>query len=207
MKPDFFRTQEQQSARNAVQTISIPVRVRQVAQHALPEVTHQVGKNLHAQIALFAPAVAHATAQACRLFAMPAHLLLLGAQAVQTATTIQSILAARQPLAQRAHTPRKFTQTVLMNGEEVEHEVPRLKELAGKAMKKLKAVKDKQFNCSFWWPGNGMRPAEFERVRRAEKEIVQELRREKLRNAQALKDVKSRVEAQKAQIALEALEV
>lgn len=111
VKPDFFPTQEHQSARSAVQTISIPVRVRQVAQHALPEVTHQVGKNLHAQIALFAPAVAHATAQACRLFAMPAHLLLLGAQAVQTATTIQSILAARQPLAQRAQTEATHQET------------------------------------------------------------------------------------------------
>ena len=111
------------------------------------------------------------------------------------------------PLAQRAHTPRKFTQTMLVNGEEIEHEVPRLKELAGKAVKRLREVKEKQFNCSFWWPGQGMRKAEFERVRRAEKEISQELRREKLRNKQALKEVQARVEAQHAKMAAEALSI
>eukprot|EP00946_MAST-07B_sp_MAST-7B-sp1_P004275 g4275.t1 len=111
------------------------------------------------------------------------------------------------PLAQRAHTPRKFTQTMLVNGEEIEHEVPRLKELAGKAVKRLREVKDKQFNCSFWWPGHDMRPAEFERVRRAEKEITQELRREKLRNKQAIKDVQARVIAQQAKMAADALTV
>ena len=79
--------------------------------------------------------------------------------------------------------------TVLLNGEEVEHEVPRLKALAGKAVRKLRACKDRQFNCSFWWPGNGIRPAQFERTRRAEKEIVQEMRREKLRNKQAIKEM------------------
>ena len=99
------------------------------------------------------------------------------------------------PLAERAHTPRKYTQTILLNGEEVEHEVPRLKALAGKAVRKLRACKDRQFNCSFWWPGNGIRPAQFERVRRAEKEIVQEMRREKLRNKQALKELKDAREA------------
>ena len=93
------------------------------------------------------------------------------------------------PIGRRAHTPRKFTQTILVNGEEIEHEVPRLKQLAGKAVKKLRETKDRQFNCSFWWPGHGMRPPEFERARRAEKEIVQELRREKLRNAQSQKDL------------------
>ena len=111
------------------------------------------------------------------------------------------------PLAQRAHTPRKFTQTMLVNGEEIVHEVPRLKALAGKAVKRLKDVKDKQFNCSFWWPGHDMRKAEFERVRRAEKQITQELRREKLRNKQAIKDVQARVEAQQANIIEEALTV
>lgn len=111
------------------------------------------------------------------------------------------------PLAQRAYTPRKFTQTMLVNGEEIEHEVPRLKELAGKAVKRLREVKDKQFNCSFWWPGHGMRPAEFERVRRAEKEITQELRREKLRNKQAIKDVQARVEAQQMKMTADALTV
>ena len=111
------------------------------------------------------------------------------------------------PLAQRAHTPRKFTQTMLVNGEEIEHEVPRLKELAGKAVKRLRDVKDKQFNCSFWWPGQGMRKAEFERVRRAEKQITQEIRREKLRNKQARKDVQASIEAQQARMAAEALTV
>ena len=111
------------------------------------------------------------------------------------------------PLAERAFTPRKYTQTILVDGEEVEHEVPRLKELAGKAVKKLRAVKDKQFNCSFWWPGHGMRPAEFERVRRAEKEIMQELRREKLRNKQAMKDIQERFEAQQSEVKLSALDI
>lgn len=101
----------------------------------------------------------------------------------------------------RAHTPRKYTQTIMVDGEEVEHEVPRLKLLAGKAVKKLKQVKERQFSCSFWWPGYGMRKPEFERARRAEKEIVQELRREKLRNVQSMKDAKERMEAEKKMMA------
>jgi len=105
------------------------------------------------------------------------------------------------PIENRAHTPRKFTQTVMVDGEEVEHEVPRLKALAGKAVKKLKVVKDKQFNCSFWWPGHNMRAPEFERARRAEKEIVQELRREKLRNVRSQKDAKAAYEKQQNELA------
>ena len=104
------------------------------------------------------------------------------------------------PISNRAHTPRKFTQTIMVNGEEIEHEVPRLKELASKAVKKLRETKDRQFNCSFWWPGNDMRPAEFERARRAEKEIVQELRREKLRNVQTQKDLEEKLAAQKQEM-------
>ena len=103
--------QEQRSALSVVQTTSIPVPVRQIAQPAMPAVTHQVAHRLRALTALSAPAVAHATAQACRLFAMPAHLLLLEVQAVQIATTIQSILAARQPLAQRAQTEATHQET------------------------------------------------------------------------------------------------
>ena len=72
-----------------------------------------------------------------------------------------------------------------------------IRERAGKAVKKLKEVKEKQFNCSFWWPGYGIRKPEFERARRAEKEIVQELRREKLRNIQSQKDLKAALEQQK----------
>jgi hypothetical protein len=104
------------------------------------------------------------------------------------------------PIGRRAHTPRKFTQTIMVNGEEIEHEVPRLKELAGKAVRKLKETKDRQFNCSFWWPGFGMRPPEFERARRAEKEIVQELRREKLRNARSQKDLEESLAVQRKEL-------
>ena len=103
-------------------------------------------------------------------------------------------------IGKRAHTPRKFTQTIMVNGEEIEHEVPRLKELAGKAVRKLKETKDKQFNCSFWWPGYGMRPPEFERARRAEKEIILELRREKLRNIRSQKDLKEKLIAQRQEL-------
>ena len=57
------------------------------------------------------------------------------------------------PLRERAHTPIKCTETVILNGEEVEHVIPRLEKLAGVATRKLREAKDTQFNCSFWWPG------------------------------------------------------
>ena len=66
--------------------------------------------------------------------------------------------------------------------------------------RKLKETKDKQFNCSFWWPGYGMRPPEFERARRAEKEIILELRREKLRNIRSQKDLKEKLIAQRQEL-------
>ena len=45
VKQDFIPMQEPPSVQSAVRKTSIPVGVRQVAQPALPEVTHQVARN------------------------------------------------------------------------------------------------------------------------------------------------------------------
>ena len=86
------------------------------------------------------------------------------------------------PVLDRAPTPRKPTQTVLVNGVKVERLIPRLVELAAKMAKVMKAADSRQRSSASWWPGARLNDAEIARVRRAEKEIVIEFRREKLRN-------------------------
>ena len=81
------------------------------------------------------------------------------------------------PVWERAATPLKATQRVLVNGVEVERIIPRLRERSERQAKALMAQKAKQQKCAWWWPGFKLRPAEYERVRRAEKEIFNERRR------------------------------
>lgn len=85
------------------------------------------------------------------------------------------------PLWNRPPTPRKSTQTVLVNGVSVERIIPRLRERNERQAKALKAVKTEVEKAPWWWPGKGIKPSEYERVRRGEKEIFDEQRREKIR--------------------------
>jgi hypothetical protein len=85
------------------------------------------------------------------------------------------------PVWERAPTPRKATQTVLVNGVGVERIIPRLRERSERQAKAMKAKKLQVAKSAWWWPGKGIKPSEYERVRRGEKEIFDERRREKIR--------------------------
>lgn len=81
------------------------------------------------------------------------------------------------PVWERAATPLKATQSVLVNGVQVERIIPRLRDRSERQARALMAQKARQKKSAWWWPGNKIRPAEYERVRRAEKEIFNERRR------------------------------
>ena len=81
------------------------------------------------------------------------------------------------PVWERASTPLKATQSVLVNGVQVERIIPRLRDRSERQAKALMAQKARQKKSAWWWPGHSIRPAEYERVRRAEKEIFNEKRR------------------------------
>ena len=67
--------------------------------------------------------------------------------------------------------------SVLVNGVQVERIIPRLRDRSERQAKALMAQKARQKKSAWWWPGHSIRPAEYERVRRAEKEIFNEKRR------------------------------
>ena len=65
----------------------------------------------------------------------------------------------------------------IVNGVQVERIIPRLRDRSERQARALMAQKARQKKSAWWWPGNKIRPAEYERVRRAEKEIFNERRR------------------------------